>query len=315
LDISSVKQNDLPDMAVLFVENFKQLRAAVPILPDLMEDPHRVAGMLSDMPGIVARDAGKVVGYMLWYLVDDFRGTPRKGAYVPEQGHGAANPQIYRAMYRAAAEQWAEAGCEVHAISLLAPCDDSHRLGVREVWFWNGFGLTGVDAIRTMKPLGIAAPGGITIRVATLDDLEGLVTLEVEHSRHYRLPPISMMAHETKDAVALATIIGEPDSRIWIAVDGGTPIGFINFERNSFGAAVVVDAPDKIHITGTYVRPQYRGQRIGGAILDAALRDYAARGFARCSVDFEAFNPEAAAFWTKYFDVVCLSVTRVPECI
>ena len=44
-----------------------------------------------------------------------------------------------------------------------------------------------------------------------------------------------------------------------------------------------------------------------------ALRDYAAQGFGRCSVDFEAFNVEAATFWLKYFDPVCLSVTRVPE--
>ncbi len=99
----------------------------------------------------------------------------------------------------------------------------------------------------------------------------------------------------------------------WLALDGDTAIGFIGFESNSFGAANIVDAPDKIAITGTYVRPQYRGRQIAGAMLDAALRDYAATGFGRCAVDFEAFNPEAAAFWLKYFDTVCLSVTRVPE--
>jgi hypothetical protein len=48
-------------------------------------------------------------------------------------------------------------------------------------------------------------------------------------------------------------------------------------------------------------------------MLDAALRDYAARDFRRCSVDFESFNPEAAAFWLRYFEPVCYSVLRVPE--
>src|SRR5688572_23134238 len=104
-------------MAALFVENFRRLRSSLPILPGLMEDPQRVARMLADMPGIVALEGNQVVGYLAWYLVDGFRRTARKGAYCPEWGHGAVNATLYRALYRAAAGQWAAAGCEVHAIS------------------------------------------------------------------------------------------------------------------------------------------------------------------------------------------------------
>ncbi|HEX2620402.1 MAG TPA: GNAT family N-acetyltransferase [Phototrophicaceae bacterium] len=299
-------------MAAIFIENFKQLRNSIPILPDLMEDPQRVINRLADMPGIVACEGNQVLGYLTWYLVDEFRGTERKGAYCPEWGHGAVNPIFYRALYRAAAGQWAAAGCEVHAISLLA-----NDQAAREIWFWNGFGLTGVDAIRPITPPGVAAPTGITIRPATLADVEGWVALEIEHSRHYTLPPISMAAHETEDADDFTTFLSQPDNSIWLALDdntdGNTAIGFIGFQSNSFGAAAIVDAPDKIAITGTYIRPQYRGRRVAAAILDAALRDYESRGFKRCSVDFEAFNPEAAAFWLKYFEPICLSVIRVPE--
>jgi ribosomal protein S18 acetylase RimI-like enzyme len=308
LEIRTYQQNDLPEMAALFVENFKQLRSSVPILPNLMEDPQRVVGMLAELPGIAAHKGDQVVGYLGWWLVDGFRGTARKGAYCPEWGHSAVDATIYRALYRAAAEQWAAAGCEVHAISLLANDE-----AAREVWFWNGFGLTGVDAIRPITPIEAAAPIGLTIRTATLADVEGWIALEIEHSRHYRLPPISMAAHETQDADDFAAFLSQPTNRIWLALDGDTPIGFMGFEINSSGAAAIVDAPDKIAITGAYVRPQYRGRRVAGAILDAALRDYAAKGFGRCSVDFEAFNPEAAAFWLKYFEPVCLSVTRIPE--
>src|SRR5688500_5675175 len=120
LEIRPCQPDDLPEMAALFVENFKHLRGSVPILPNLMEDPHYVVEMLPHLPGIAAREGDQVVGYLGWYLVDAFRWTARKGAYCPEWGHGAADAAIYRALYRAAAEQWAAAGCEVHAVSLLA---------------------------------------------------------------------------------------------------------------------------------------------------------------------------------------------------
>jgi ribosomal protein S18 acetylase RimI-like enzyme len=122
-----------------------------------------------------------------------------------------------------------------------------------------------------------------------------------------------MAAHETEDAEDFTEFLGNPTNSIWLALDGKTPVGMMRFECNEDGAVAIVDAPDKIAISGAYIRPQYRGRRAAPAILDAALRDYAAQGFARCSVDFESFNPEAATFWIKYFDPVCLSVTRVPE--
>jgi GNAT superfamily N-acetyltransferase len=308
LEIRTYQQDDLPEMAALFIKNFKQLRSTVPILPDLMEDPERVVGMMGDLPGIVALESDQVVGFLGWYLVDEFRGTARKGAYVPQWGHGAADATIYRALYRAAAEQWAASGCEVHAISLLA-----NDQAAREVWFWNGFGLTGVDAIRAITPLGIDVPTGITIRAATLQDVGGWLALEFAHSRHYTQPPISMAAHDTGTAADFTAFLSDPTNSIWLALDGETAVGFIGFENSPFGAAAIVNAPDKIAINGTFVHPQYRGRRIAAAILDAGMRDYAAKGYKRCSVDFEAFNPEAAAFWVKHFDLVCLSVTRVPE--
>jgi hypothetical protein len=69
-----------------------------------------------------------------------------------------------------------------------------------------------------------------------------------------------------------------------------------------------VEPAQAIAITGAYIRPGYRGRRAA-----VALRDYQARGFTFCAMNFESFNPEAAAFRMKYFEPVCLSVVRVPE--
>lgn len=315
MEIPTVKKDHLPDMAALFVQNLKQLRSKVPVLPDLMEDTARISGMLEGLhkkcAGVVALDGGKVIGYMLWFLVDEFRNTDRRAAYCPEWGHAtiaASKPEIYRAMYRAAATRWAEAGCRCHCISLLA-----HDRQAQDVWFWNGFGLLVVDAIRSVSLLDVPAPGGITIRRASPDDVGAISILEVEHAEHYTQAPVLMDAYEPRGISALTQSMSEPKNSIWLALDGNLYAGYMRFVVGNEDSLAVVRAPDGFANTGVYIRPQYRGRKIAVAMLNAAMQHYADQGYKRVSVDFESFNPEAAAFWPKYFELVGLSVMRVPE--
>lgn len=313
MEVTTFKKDYLPDMAGMFVQNFKKLRSAVPALPGLMEDTDRVISMLVELsdacPGVVALEGGKLLGYMGWFIVDHFRETERKGAYCPEWGHGAveeAKPQIYRAMYRMAAKYWADSGCHTHALTLLA-----HDRQAEKVWFWNGFGLTVVDAIRSTHPLEGVLPGDICVRKAALDDVEALQVMELEHWQHYRQPPILMEAYHPADADTLTHFISEPQNSIWLARDANDYMGYLRFDANMSDA--VAAAPDRIANTGAYIRPQYRGRNAATAMLDAALRDYADQDYRRCSVDFESFNPEAVSFWLRYFEPVCFSLIRIPE--
>ena len=89
----------------------------------------------------------------------------------------------------------------------------------------------------------------------------------------------------------------------------------MRFDAYDFDSVAIVESEVAIAITGAYIRPAYRGQRAAAALLDAALRDYQARGLRYCAVNFESFNPAATAFWMKYFEPVCLSVVRVPESV
>lgn len=244
-------------------------------------------------------------------MVGGFRGTEHTAAYCPEWAHAAregSKQPVYRALYRAASAEWAAAGCSVHAITLLAHDHEAER-----TWFWNGFGLAVVDAIRPLTPLGIPLPGGYAVRKATLDDVDLLAVLEAEHWQHYSQPPVFMAADEHQDAEGLATLISHPANSVWLAAQGDEALGYMRFEGSGFGAAEVVNAETTVAITGAYTWPAYRGRRVAVALLDAALHDHAQRGFARCSVDFESFNPEAAAFWMTYFEPACFSLMRVPE--
>jgi GNAT superfamily N-acetyltransferase len=317
VEISQFRKEHIPEAAALFVQNYRRLRLAVPVLPDLMEDQRHVEEMLATCfdpsSGIVAWEQDRLVGYVCWFLVERFRETERKGAYVPEWGHGCVEDnqeQIIRAMYRAAGESWAAAGCQVHAITLLA--DDG---SAEKAWFWNGFGLTVVDAIRPMNSLQTTSNSNLLICKATQDDVEALTELDKEHWKHYSRSPIFMPPRPGKSLDENIEFLSRPKNSIWIAWDGNVLAGFIRYEGYDFDSAAILESEDGITITGAYVRPAYRGQKVAVALLDAALRDYQARGLKYCAVNFESFNPEAASFWMKYFKPVCFSLLRVPESI
>jgi GNAT superfamily N-acetyltransferase len=315
MEIVPFQSQYVDSAAALFVENLGRLRLRVPVLSDRMTDPQMVADKLRSLldagPAVIALDQGKLVGYLGSYLIDHFRDTERKAAFCPEWGYavqGDRKEPITRALYRAAAEQWTEAGCHAHAISLLA-----HDPVTQNVWFWQGFGLLVVDAVRPLTLVDTPSPTGITIRQATADDVELLARLDAEHWQHYAQPPILMAVQWADDPAAWADFLTTPGNSAWLAIKDSEAAGFMRFERHSRGAAAIVAAETNVAITGAFVRPAYRGCRAAVALLNAAFADYARQGIDRCSVDFEAINPEAAAFWMKYFDPVCLSVMRVPE--
>jgi ribosomal protein S18 acetylase RimI-like enzyme len=315
LRVTTFHADYLSAAAALFVQNYRAQRLMTPVLPDLMEDRVRVSAMLEQLfracPGVITLENDRLVGYMGWLIVDAFRGTDRRGAYVPEWGHACVEQdkaRIYRAMYRLAAELWARAGCQTHAVTLLA-----HDSAAAKAWFWNGFGLTVVDAVRPTQPLEELPSSSLSIRKASVADTHALAELDAEHCAHYARSPIFMPPRMGSDATEYAAFLSRPKNSVWLAVDGNTAVGFIRFEGYHFEGVAIAASEDAIAISGAYVRPAYRGQRAAATMLDAALRDYRARGFTFCVVNFESFNPEAVAFWMKHFVPVCVSVLRVPE--
>jgi GNAT superfamily N-acetyltransferase len=308
----------IEEAAAMFAARFKQQRQAVPILPARMEDPSVTATLLEwlmgQQTGLAAFENGNLVGYLGWLQAREFRGTQRTGAYCPEWGHAAAADRqalVYRALYREAAALWAAAGAQVHAITLLA--DDEN---VINTWFWNGFGLTVVDAVRPLSEAlrpDTALPVGVLVRKASASDVENLTALDSEHCRHYGEPPTLMVPPRPETAQDFVKFIGTPPNSIWLVIHGGEPAGFMRFQARISGASEIVCGDGVIGITGAYVRQQHRGAGLAASLLNSAMHDYRRQGFTCCAVDFESFNPEAAAFWTRFFTPVALSVIRVPE--
>jgi ribosomal protein S18 acetylase RimI-like enzyme len=315
MDIVPLTTTHLPAAAFLFTAALRHQRALTPALPALLEGDglviQKLSWLLGAGPAFAAMDAGELIGFLGTILVPRFRNTARKGAYIPEWGHGAASghaASVYPALYRAAAAQWAEAGCQVHAISILA----QDRAAVDQ-WFWQGFGLTVVDAVRPVEPLPGLPPAPLTIRKATPADATFLAELDDEHCRHYTAAPIFMAPPHQNDEAEFASFLARPHNAAWLALDGDTPAGFLRFDGYEVDGVGILEGEHTVFINGAWLRPAYRGQRLTPAMLDAALRDYAGQGFTCCAVNFESFNPEAALFWPRYFDPVCFSLTRIPE--
>lgn len=315
MEIRRFQKEYVAEAAQLFCENYRRQRSDAPELPAHLADPSNVQEMLSRCfspeTGIVALNEGRLAGYLTWFVVDRFREAGRRGAYVPEWGHAALSAEstrIYQALYRAAGEDWCRADCQVHAITLLAVDEPAAH-----AWYWNGFGLTVVDAIRPMKPLGVSAPAGFTIRKAVPGDAKAIASIDREHWSHYARSPIFMVPQTARSAADNVRFLSQDGNSIWLALDGGQIEGFLRCSGSDFDGAAILESDEGITITGAYVRPAYRGQGIASGLLDAVLHDYEAQGRRYCAVNFESFNPEAVSFWMKYFQPVCHSLLRVPE--
>jgi ribosomal protein S18 acetylase RimI-like enzyme len=315
MEVTPIQPHDIAAAARLFAQHFARLRESLPDLAPTLADPAQVEPYLVQLfdqcPGLAFRQDEVLAGYLGWYIVPDLRGAGRLGAYVPEWGHCAAAdllPEVYQALYGAASALWAAEGCQVHAVTMLA-----QNRREQEFWFWNGFGLAVVDAIRPMQPLETPVVSGLSIRKASAADAAALQSLDVEHCRHYTQPPVFMAPRTITTAEEFSEFIKLSENAVWMAWDGSTPAGFLRFDGYETDGATILEGTGGAFISGAYVRPGYRGRRAAQAMLDAALRDYSLRGYRRCVLDFEAFNPEARSLWLKYFRPAALSVMRVPE--
>ena len=307
----------LPAAVELFLNNFSSLRQSVPALPATLEDEQLIARkiqrLLASYPGVVALDEGRLVGYLTYMCIDNFRDAGRRAAYTPEWGHAVDAPYqavAYRSMYRHIADQWATQRCQVHAATLLANDPDT-----LQTWFWNGFGMAVVDAVRPMQPLTPAKHTHLIIRQARVDDAESLAALDAEHVRYYTQSPVFMALRESQTAESFRQFLGRAENSVWLALDGDLPAGFLRLDGYEIDAADAIAAPQTVFISGAFLLPAYRGRGANTAMLDAALRYHAGRGKTCCAVDFEAFNPDATTFWLRYFQPVCLSLMRCPEVV
>ncbi|TKX56864.1 GNAT family N-acetyltransferase [Halorubrum sp. SS7] len=96
--------------------------------------------------------------------------------------------------------------------------------------------------------------------------------------------------------------LADDEALTWVAVDGGGLVGYAAASVES--SAPVFAAGDRLHVGELYVREPYRGEGVAGDLCDRVDAAAAARGCERVTLDVDAGNERARAFYEKRgFDV------------
>ncbi len=166
-----------------------------------------------------------------------------------------------------------------------------------ETWFWSGFGMVAVDAMRSLEPVGGGeeAGGRIQIREAGPDDLDVLLPLGHALQRYLAAAPtfLALLKPETREGEA--AWLGGRDHALWLAFDGDKAVGYMRNEPSYDDAAYVITDPKTLSITGAYLLEPYRRSGVAARLLGRIVDWGRRHGYERCAVDFEAANLEGAA--------------------
>ena len=179
--------------------------------------------------------------------------------------------------------------------------------------FWNGFGLAVVDAMGFLKDAMPSPPNGLTVRLATPADSLSILSLDAQLTEHLRAPSVCMRRHRPRDETRQREFICREGNTVWLSEEGNQVVGMLRMEGACGGASEIVRSPETVGISGAYVLKTHRRRGIAERLLEEAAHWYRGRGFTRCSVDWESFNPSATGFWMNRFTPVCLSVVRRVE--
>jgi GNAT superfamily N-acetyltransferase len=296
----------------LVLRAYDEERAVVSCLPPVDERGdlfRRLYDCADNGLGVAAYDGGELVGFLAGMPVDTFFGTC-SGVYVPLYAHGTIRGNrrgTYQLLYEVAAEHWTKQGLLQHAITVFPHTDETV-----ETWFWLGFGLRCVDAIRVAEPLPVASRARYKIKkVETLDEARALAAIDAEHTLYYRRSPMFMpraARSMSQAADDLCARVSREHSHIWAAYVGSDPVGIMYVEPT--GESFVSEHPSVMNITTAYVVPVARTTGVGTHLLHEVQTWMRTHGYALCGVDFESFNRYGSRFWNRYFTPYTYSLVR-----
>lgn len=255
--------------------------------------------------GIIATYDSKLIGFLAGFSVNEFFGQC-KGIYIPLFGHGVFKEyrsSIYKELYSRAAELWVEKSYMTHAITLYAHDDESIN-----TWFWMGFGLRCVDAIREVESIEVEYNQSIKISKVDASYIPQLADIHRKHNEYYRKSPIFMPNKDEDPIQDLTQWIGKRNHHMWVAFDHEKPLGYMRIQPDA--ETFVSEHQSVMNVTGAYVVQDGRKSGIGAMLLAEIQQWLLNNGYPLCGVDFESLNTIGSSFWNKYFTPYTYSVVR-----
>jgi len=307
--------------AALSAAEHARLRAELPFLPgrSAASFAPRIEWMVREGTVLGLYDKAELKAFFGFFVIDDFRNAG-KGCLCPDWCRAAAPGtnafDAYRALYREIAPAFIEKGCRIHAAGAYAA-----DLAANEALCLTGFGRIVMDAARPTADLAaeLAKLGGaeaaadgaeLAIRAALPSDAEELAALDSVLASHIASSPVLMPNTQGSDAAEWVEWLGQPEAVAMVAEAGSGIVGFIKAEDPQFDVSYSVQDESVLAIDGFFVRPELRGRGVGRALLSALAGHAQAARKPLMSVDCETTNPEAYAFWTRFFKPVTWSYER-----
>jgi GNAT superfamily N-acetyltransferase len=285
--------------------NYEEERQHVIALPkiDILPDLSHFA---DNSLGVVAFEENKMVGFMSCYSpIDNAWGTTYvKGTFSPIHAHGVIGDKrdkVYSKLYQAAANKWIKEGIVSHAIGLYA-----HDNIAINSFFYNGFGLRCIDAIRSLDEIPLVDGTKCEYTELKKEEYNKLHIHQNALISHLGNSPIFMTYPPKSEEEFLGGI--SESTRFFAAKVNGESIAYIKIDLE--GENFACEDNGMMNICGAYCLPEYRGNGISNNLLSFLVTTLKLEGYTRLGVDFESFNPTARGFWLKYFTPYTNSVVR-----
>ena len=309
LKIVPLKEEHLEDAAALVSSRYQILLAQEPLLPHRYREAHNLLPLLQNImryaPGVAAIQDGQLVGFLIAWLMPDFRG--KRSVYSPEWANAAHRENcryIYEEMYRQIVADWVADRYVAHYISIFA-----NDLEALQTWHWLGFGMLGVDAIRGLGAIE-ETDTEVDIHRAGIGDIERVMELHEGLVQYSKGAPVFFIT-DSFNREYFEEWVNSTDKIIWLASVNKDPVAFIRVGPANDDVCTIIYDQKTTSIYGAFTQEEMRGKNIATSLLAHAIESARSAGYVRCAVDFESMNLLGTRFWLRHdFKPVCLSLLR-----
>jgi GNAT superfamily N-acetyltransferase len=312
--ITPFSEADIEEASELLARRHEGDRAHEPTLPERFSRPAEARVELEQTwkastvngisaGGVVARHAGKIVGYLIGVpRIDDAWG---RSVWVEYAGHAidrSFHAELYRDLYAALSPTWVALGCLYHQAYI--PASDREAI---DAWFNLSFGKEQCYGIRETAPASsfdVPVDPTLEIRRAGPADLDLASALDDVIADHQSRSPVyaTIVPYDREEARQdVLEELGNPQWTTWLALRNGQPVGISVWlpARPPKGIGNMV-IPEQCSFLGfAATREEDQGRGIGRALTAHGLASDYATGDTYCFTDWRATNLLSSRMWPR----------------
>jgi len=308
IETTNIKEKYLQQLSKIVINSYKEEIKSIAYLPfedNLKKEIEKyLIDLIKNGSGVVAIENNELIGFLAGYKIEEFWGDC-KGIYCPDFGHGLKErnkKNIYQLLYKNAANKWVNEGYTHHALTIYA-----HQKNVIDIFFWLGFGLRCIDAIRKVNILENINKD-IIITKMKRSNISKLAEIQDKLHNYFSKSPLFMPVGKQDPEEYLNNWLKGNNRHIWAASYENQIVGFMKIEPE--GERIITKNKKMMNITGAYVKKEYRNLKIGVTLLNSIQNWLFENNYNLCGVDYESFNISGSNFWNNFFTPYTYSLVR-----